>query len=302
MSETEPAPPTVPEPLPQPRPAASPPIAATPPVKVPARRSRGFWPALGVIGFLILASGEAYLYRLHQLIPDNSTAIAVLQAQVADLQTDLQQAARSTQPAPDSVTVQADLAQKLANLNAQVTALTAQAASDHAAVASLAASNVDVTKITARMTLLSSLNAARMALDAGQPLGNIPNAPPALAQFATTPPPTQAALVLGFPAAARAANIASVEKLEGVSYWSKVRARLESLVTITNGSHVVIGAPAAAIVARAGQLLDAGDLGGAVAELGNLSPTTQAAMGGWLIQARALVAARSALIAMADQN
>jgi hypothetical protein len=302
MSETEPAPPTVPEPLPQPRPAASPPVAATPPVKVPARRSRSFWPALGVIGFLILAGGEAYLYRLHQLIPDNSTAIAVLQAQVGDLQTDLQQAARSAQPAPDSVTVQADLAQKFANLNAQVTALTAQAASDHAAVASLAASNVDVTKITAQMTLLNSLNAARMALDAGQALGNIPNAPPALAIFATTPPPTQAALVLGYPAAARAANIASVEKLEGVSYWSKVRARLESLVTITNGSHVVIGPPAAAIVARAGQLLDAGDLGGAVAELGNLSPTTQAAMGGWLIQARALVAARSALIAMADQN
>lgn len=298
MSETEPAPPQVPEPLPPPSPAVSPPVAVTPPVQVPARRSRSFWPALGVIGFLLLAGGEAYLYRLHQLIPDNSTAVAVLQAQVADLQ----QAARSAQPAPDSVTVQADLAQKFANLNAQVTALTAQAASDHAALASLAASNIDVTKITAQMTLLNSLNAARLALDAGQPLGNIPNAPPALAQFATTPPPTQAALVLGYPAAARAADIASVEKLEGVSYWSKVRARLESLVTITNGSHVVIGAPAAAIVARAGQLLDAGDLGGAVAELGNLSPTTQAAMGSWLIQARELVAARAALIAMAGQN
>ena len=57
---------------------------------------RSFWPVLGILGFLVLAAGEGYLYRLHQLIPDNSTAIAVLQAQVAGLQ----QYANRAQPAP----------------------------------------------------------------------------------------------------------------------------------------------------------------------------------------------------------
>lgn len=301
MSETEPTPSSPPEPLPD-LPAAPPPIqprlvAPKPAAPAAAATRRNLWPVLGVIGFLVLAAGEGYLYRLHQLIPDNATAIAVLQAQVAGLQ----QYAMRAQPAPDSVTVQADLAQKFADLNAQVTAVTAQSAADHATVATLAANNADLAKLTGKMTLLSRLESARMALDAGQPLGDIPNAPPALAEFAATPPPTQAALVLGFPAAARAANLASVEKLAGISYWSRVRARLESLITITEGSRVLIGPPAAAIVAQAGQLLNAGDLAGAVNELGNLSPTTQAAMGDWLSRARDLLAARAALIALAGQ-
>jgi hypothetical protein len=38
-----------------------------------------------------------------------------------------------------------------------------------------------------------------------------------------------------------------------------------------------------------------------VAELSKLSATTQAAMGGWLTQARALVAARAALAEMTRQ-
>ena len=292
MSETEPAA-TLPEP-----PAVQPPNRPLPAPMPVIRPRRNFWPAVGVIGFLVLAGGEGYLYRLHQSIPDNSTAIAVLQAQVAGLQ----QLANRAQPAPDSITVQADLAQKFADLNAQVTALLAQSATDHATLSALATQNTDLTKITSKMTLLSRLESARMSLDAGQPLGDIPGAPPALAKFAASAPPTQAQLVLAFPAAARAANIASVEKLEGVSYWSKVRARFESLITITNGSHVIIGPPAAAIVGQAGQLLNAGDLNGAVAELRNLSPTTQGAMGSWLPQARGLIAARNAIIAMAGQS
>ncbi len=294
MSETEPA-------LPPEIAAVSPIIrAAIPaaPIPVTARPRRNFWPALGIFGFLLLAVGEGYLYRLHQLIPDNSTPIAVLQAQVASLQ----QYAMRAQPAPDSVSVQADLAQKFADLNAQVSALVTQSAADHATLRTLAAADTDLTKITAKMTLLGRLESARMALDAGQPLGGIPNAPSALANFANAPPPTQAALVLSYPAAARAADIASVEKLEGVSRWSKVRARLESLITITHGAHVILGPPAAAIVEQARQLLNAGDLGGAVAELGNLSPTTQAAMANWLSQARDLLAARAAIIAMAGQS
>ena len=302
MNETEP---------PTPAPSESAPSEPAPSEPTPAparavgrrtdreRRSGRVWPVvLGAIGFIILAGGEGYLFRLQRRMPDYATPVAVLQAQV----TALRQFAMRTQPAPDSVTVQADLAQKFADLNAQVTALVAQSAADHAALQQLASAGIDLGKITARMTLLARLESARMALDAGQPLGVIPNAPAALARYADTPPPTQAALLLGFPTAARAADIASVEKRTGVSYWSKVRARAESLITVTEGDRVIIGPPAAGITAQARRLLEAGDLAGAVAELGKLSPATQAAMGDWLPRARDLLAARAALLAMAEQG
>jgi hypothetical protein len=296
MSETEPSPPLPPAVLPEPQPGLSraKPVSATPPA---LRTSRSYWPLLGIIGFLILAAGEGYLYRLHQLIPNNSTAIAVLQAQV----TGLQEYANRAQPAPDSVMVQADLTQKIANLSATVTVLQTQAAADHASIATLAASSTDLTQLTAKIKLLNQLEIARMALDAGQPLGNIPNAPPALAQFATIAPPTEAALVLSFPAAARQADLVSVQRVQGKSFWTRILARIEGLVTITNGAHVVVGAPAAAITTQAQALLDAGDLAGAVTTLDGLSPTTQAGLGNWLIQARELLAARAALISMANQ-
>ncbi len=292
MSETETSP--LPEPLPEPQPA----LSRTPPAAAPVLRPRrNLWPVAGIIGFLVLAAGEGYLYRLHQLIPDNSTAIAVLQAQVAGLQ----ELASRAQPAPDSVMVQADLTQKFANLNAAVTVLQSQAAADHASIATLAANSTDLGQLTAKMTLLNRLETARMALDAGQPLGNIPNAPPALSLYASTPPPTEASLVLSFPEAARQANLVSVERVQGKSFWTRVLARMEGLVTITNGAHVVVGAPAAAITAQAQALLDAGDLAGAVAALDGLSPETQAGLGDWLTQARNLLAARAALISMAGQ-
>jgi hypothetical protein len=297
MSETEPSPALPAEVLPEPQPA--PVRAATVQAPPPAiRPRRSFWPWLGIIGFLLLAAGEGYLYRLHQLIPDNATAIAVLQAQVSGLQ----QYANRAQPAPDSVVVQADLTQKIADLEASVTVLQTQSAADHAHIATLAANSTDLSQLTAKITLLNRLQTARMALDAGQPIGNIPNAPPALTLYATTAPPTEASLVLSYPEAARQANLVSVERVQGTSFWTRVLARMEGLVTITNGSHVVVGAPAAAITAQAQALLDAGDLAGAVAALDVLSPTTQAGLGDWLTQARNLLAARTALISMADQS
>jgi hypothetical protein len=109
-------------------------------------------------------------------------------------------------------------------------------------------------------------------------------------------------LVLAFPAAARAAEAASTASHSNGSYWSVVLARLENLITISNGSHVIIGSPAAAVMTQAQSLLDAGDLAGAVAQLQTLSATTQAAMGDWLPQAEGLLAARAAIIALANQS
>lgn len=251
----------------------------------------------GLLGFVILAGGEAYLYLLHQATPPIAAAqIADLQSQLSALQAQVTTAI----PAANSQAAQAGLGQQLVTLNAQVQAMQSALAADHGTLTQLAANNTDLTKLTTRVETLNRLETARMALESGQPLGDIPNAPPALAKFATAAPPTEAALVLTYPAAAQAADNASVAHADkGSSLLTGALDRIESLVTISKGDHVLIGAPAAAITAAAGQQLNAGDLAGAVATLTNgLSASTQAAMGDWLAQARSLLAARAAIITL----
>jgi hypothetical protein len=318
------------EPAPASDPAASARIPAgeaptwSAPVAVPDRR-RSLWPALGLVGFLVLAAGEGYLYHLDQTADVESGRIAAMQSQIAALQ---QTSASGVPTTPDAdvdalgpklaaveaqvnalqtlftadhgalIALQAN-ATDLTKLTADVNALQARATADHAVLTGLQASTTDLAKLTAKISVLGRLDAARMALDAGQPLGDIPNAPPALAKFSAAPPPTQAELVLSFPAAAEAAESASVTRDGKRSYWSNVLARLEGLVTISNGTHVIVGAPAAAVIAQARASLDAGDLAGAVAVLDTLSVSTQAAMGDWLSQARDLLAARAAIVSLA---
>jgi hypothetical protein len=257
------------------------------PPKKPAGRRTGL---LCLLGFLVLAAGEGYLWRLVHAQSDVS-ALTDLQRQVAAL--------RAAPPAatPPSLQGLADLTEKLAALTAQVNAMQGLLASDHGALTAMQASQADLTKLTAKIAALNQMAVARMALEAGQPLGTIANAPPALAAFATVAPPTMASLILTYPAAARAAAAASVSDTGKASYWSRVVARLENFVTISDGTHVIVGAPAAAVLEQAGALLNAGDLAGAVADISTLSVSTQAAMGSWLTNARALLAARNALMA-----
>jgi hypothetical protein len=295
-----------------PQPAEAPPPTPPPPPRAqkpaPAAKQRSFWPILGIAGFLILAAGEAYLWYLDQTAAKTATAaqapIADQQAQIGALQNQiaaLQQSTAKVQPAPDSIAVQADLGEKTAVLTAEVAALQTQIATDHATLTTLSANSTDLTKLTAKIQSLNQLAAARMALDSGQPLGAIPNAPAALAAFATTAPPTMAELLLTYPDAAQKADAASTDKATKNSFWSRVAGRLESLITISNGNRVIIGSPAAAITAEAGTQLNAGDLAGAVATLTqNLSPTTQAAMADWLTQAQSLLAARAAIIKLSQ--
>lgn len=291
-------------PAPQPEPA-------TPPARIEPALRRSAWPLAFGIGFLLLAGGEALLYQLHQsesaqvtqlstqtaTLTGAATQLAVLQTEVTDLRT----LAAHTQPAPDAINVQADLAMKLASLAAQVNAVQAQTAADHATLTTLQSSAAELTKLANQISALTSEESARAALDAGAPLGNIPGAPPALAAFATTPPPTEAALRLSFPEAAQAAEAASIAGNIKGSFWSRALARLEGLITIRDGTRVLIGAPAAGVLAEAQAQLGAGDLAGAVAQLQTLSAPTQAAMGNWLSQAKALLAARAALAGMAGQ-
>ncbi len=275
-----------------PEPPMAPPVA--PPVAV--RRRHPVWPYVFTLGFVALAAGEGYLWYRAQAHRADSTELAVLRAQVDDLRA----AQASRAPAPDSVTVQADLAQKYANLAAQLQAVQAQSAANHGALSMLQANAVDLGRLTQRMTLLNALGTARLALDEGQPLGQIPNAPPALAQFANTAPPTQAQLRESFDAAARAAEAASLSGNGQAGFWARVKLRLEGLITISNGTQVVFGPPAAAALNMARLALENGDLAGAVAALRDLPPSAKAAMAGWLGQAKALLAARAALLSMAQ--
>ncbi|GLR68753.1 hypothetical protein GCM10010909_34350 [Acidocella aquatica] len=263
----------------------------------PPRPRRSLWPVFLLLSFVILAGGEGYLWKLQQSLAGQGTAVAVLQAQVADLRAQAAQA----RPGADSIATQADISLKFATLSAQVNAMQSQLAADHGTLTTLQVNATDLTKLTARIALLNQLESARMALDNGMPLGTIANAPPALAQFAATPPPTEAALRLGFPAAAAAAEAASIAGNAQGGFWARVLLRLDNFITIRQGAHVLVGSPASGALAQAATLLGAGDLAGAVAQVGTLSESTQQAMGGWLTQAKALLAARAALIAMAGQ-
>ncbi len=154
------------------------------PVVVPEeKRRRSVWPVFFVVGFLILAGGEGYLWKLHLAQGAQATQLAVLQAEVADLRL----LAAKTAPPAESVTTQADLAMKFASLAAQVNAVQAQVATDHGTLSALQENSADLTGSSRHgISRLNALETARMALEAGQPVGNVPDAPPALAQFLPT--------------------------------------------------------------------------------------------------------------------
>jgi hypothetical protein len=149
----------------------------------------------------------------------------------------------------------------------------------------------------ARTERLSVINALRTQLDAGQPLGSaLPRlgaAPPdALARYATANPPTEAALRLSFEEAVRQARTTTSAQ-EGLT------ARLNSLLTVRRGDEVIWGDSSEVQIERARRALEAGDVEGAVAALGRLPDTHRAALRGWIADAEALVAARSALRSLA---
>jgi hypothetical protein len=147
--------------------------------------------------------------------------------------------------------------------------------------------------------LAVKLTAAQAALESGQPLGDLPGAPPALARFAKTAPPTQADLKAQFPAFAKAALVASRPEELKHSFLGQALARLEQSITVRRGDHVIVGDPAAGILDKAQQSLDADDLKGAVQALGALSGPAAQAVQPWLAQANAVLAARSALASLA---
>jgi hypothetical protein len=168
----------------------------------------------------------------------------------------------------------------------------------------LSASQTQLAENAAHAVRLARLDAAGIALGIGHTLGTIPNAPPALTRFATAAPPTIADLRLSFDTASQAALKVSQPDTEGKPFLDRVMARLQDfkLITVREGSHVVIGNSAAAALAHAQMLLDAGDLDGAVKAVSALSGPPAEKMAPWLADATALQAAREALASLAEKG
>ena len=156
-----------------------------------------------------------------------------------------------------------------------------------------------ISALAARAARTARIQAAQAALDGGIKLGDIPGAPPALARYATAAPPTEAALRLSFGPAAEAALAASRPSVDQKPFLDRAWAQAQQLVTLRQGDTVILGDPAAGVIARARAALNAGDLAGAVAALDSLSGPPAEAMAGWKAQAQGLLDARRALADMA---
>jgi hypothetical protein len=217
-------------------------------------------------------------------------ALAPLSQQVAALQSDL--GGRVAQLAAE----QADLSKQVQDLRAAVSSQDSGLAARLAALQHQADAAATAAGKAVRLVRVQT---AQAALAAGKPLGSIPDAPPELARFAQVRPPTEAALRLAFPSAADAALAASRPDVQDKPFGERLWQRAQGLVTVREGDRVIVGDPAAGILADARTHLEAGDLAGAVAAVAKLTGPAAEAMATWLAQARSLLAARTALDQMA---
>jgi hypothetical protein len=166
---------------------------------------------------------------------------------------------------------------------------------DEVRLAAIERSTSQIPALADRAGRLARVQAIRLALDSGQKLGEIPGAPAPLARFANTAPPTEPGLRLAFPQAAREALSVARPASDGKPLLARVWDEAQDLVTVRQGDRVLVGDPAAGVLARARTALDAGDLSGAVAAVASLNGAPAQAMAGWVAEARALLDARAAL-------
>ena len=199
----------------------------------------------------------------------------------------------------------ADQSARLASLSSRLDDQSARLAAQQASLGALSSRFDQATAESQKIASLAGgaeraarLQAAAVALSIGRPTGPVPDAPPALAHFATTAPPTEASLILAFPDAADATLKASEPETAGQGFFRRIWTRAQSAVTVRDGARVIVGDPAAGIVAAARERLAAGDLQGAVATLGALTGAAADAMDDWRSRAAALVDARAALAGM----
>ncbi len=312
----EPAPPA-----PQPNPE---PIMDAPPAQETTKRVVPVGGLFGLVVILLLLGAGAGSYAWHGQTMRQHQQIEALYAKISALQAAI--AARRETP-PAVAKLPASLTDKIDSLQQNVNALAASIATDHATIASLRSneqsrldaadarlvdlrSGLNATQsslagmqsglgalpaLASHAARMDRIAAASLALQNGEPLGAIPDAPPALARYATAAPPTEAALRRAFPAAARQAIAAGGEVQGTGDYWQRLKMRVAGLVTVQRHGKVLIGSQVSGMLAAAQNDLDLGDLQNAVATLQTLPPQAKAKMRDWLDQANGLLTARHAL-------
>jgi hypothetical protein len=286
MSDTPEVPPAEAEPT-EPAPPEPPP---------PKRRPRLIGPIVlaAIIGFGLLAGAIAYVLEHEPPRGVEPARVAALEDQVGALRQRVE--ALEKRPAPTPLA--APPASDLRPLEARIAALEqrpAPAPQPPPPAPDLGPLQSRIDTLEHRVGELARLQAAAEALDAGQPLGTWPGAPPALARFANEKPPTIAELRLAFTAAARRAAQESRPKPATGSFAERMWTNIASLVTVREGDRVIVGSPATVVLDAARERLDAGDLAGAVAALDALDAGAAAAMADWRARAQSLLDARAAL-------
>ena len=241
---------------------------------------------------------EQRLTTLEQKPPPTAQLDSAGQAQIAAVSSRIDGvAARQNQL---GTTEQADVIKLAAAQQADTAKLNDQIATLTSQMAAVTKAGSAIATLADRQSRTARLQMANVALQSGKPLGEIPGAPAALAQFATKPPPTEASLRLSFEAAASAAHEAGQPAKEDTPFLARMWDRAQSGVTVRQGDRVLVGDAVAGVLEKSRHLLEAGDLPGAVAALDGLTGPAAAAMAPWRSQAQSLLDARSALITAAN--
>jgi hypothetical protein len=300
--------------------------APTPVLESAEQSTRDLTPWLSAIGFLVLAAAIFYVWQ-YPTQPGRSAAEdaanAVVEQRLTEIDTRLTR--MEQQPAPDLGKLvaridalegrlgdQTQLASRLDTLTGRIQSLAGRNQVDVDAlkqqldsltrqVASTKANATDLDSVIKRLRTIAKVQEASLALTSGRPIGDLPDAPEALARFAHAAPPTEAQLRLSFPRDAQRALAGEQPDQANAPFIDRVWDRAQGLITIRRGTDVVVGNPAAVILSRAQASLDAGDVAGAVASVDSLTGQPAQAMANWQSHAKALLAARAALAEMAGQ-
>ncbi len=301
----------------------------------PEHRRASLVPLLLLFDLVLLGGGLAYLWRfppfatearlaaLEQALaarPSTTSSaddLAPLKARLEETAKRLAAIERAPAGGGDTAALAARLAEDEARLDAlakqqaerveakpdapaiDAEALLARLHDDEARLDALAQNNGaiarQITSVADQTTLLARVHMAENALAAGRPLGDLPGAPPPLARFAHTPPPTLATLRAAFPAAAAAARAAAT----GPALGARLMDWIGSVMTIRRGDQVLVGDTLATRLATAQAALAADDLAGALAALAPIEGAPAAALAPWRSDAANLLAARRALADLA---
>ncbi len=284
----------------------------------PGKRQNGAVVILVAVLLLLLASaGGGLIYVLRQRASANAlyhgqiaalrNQIETLEHQIAGLGAGPSVRQAATTAATRMKTPEVGLAQLATRLDRQekeLASLSATVAADHTAFSKMAANVGDFPELATKARRMAKIQAAMLALQTGAPLGELTNAPEALGRYAEKAPPTEAVLRAQFQSYASKAlavggNIGTDRR---GTLWERVRANIIGLVTVRRGNKIVVGDRAEAIISDARADLAEGNLSGAVQTLEGLPKNAQEVMQPWVTQAENLLAARAALLKLAEQQ